>query len=100
MRRSDEQLVLQVGDDGAGLPPPPQFREGIGLSNTRARLQGLYGEAQSLTLGRRPGGGVTVTVTLPYREASEGGVRTADGGVKEPSASSPFRAPHPAFRRG
>ena len=40
---------------------------GVGLSNTRARLEQLYGERQSLLLDGFAGGGTIVTVLLPYR---------------------------------
>jgi signal transduction histidine kinase len=62
----DQQLVISVSDDGAGLSTEKERSDGIGLANTRARLQGLYGEAASLTLssGIR-GAGTTVTVVLP-----------------------------------
>jgi sensor histidine kinase YesM len=39
----------------------------LGLSNTRARLQQLYGDRQSLRLAGAAGGGMIVTVLLPYR---------------------------------
>ncbi len=38
----------------------------MGLTNTRARLEQLYGERQSLRLDGRAGGGTIVTVLLPY----------------------------------
>jgi hypothetical protein len=68
--RWGDRLVLEVADNGLGIRVPPDgpFREGIGLSNTRARLQALYGDEQSLCLRPAPGGGLVVTVTLPYRE--------------------------------
>jgi two-component system, LytTR family, sensor kinase len=59
------KLVLEIGDDGGGLPSV--YREGIGLSNTRSRLQQLYGEKQSFELRNAPDAGVTVRVTLPLR---------------------------------
>ncbi|HEY4556200.1 MAG TPA: sensor histidine kinase [Lysobacter sp.] len=62
-RREDTRLVLEVIDDGAGAPPRPGF--GMGLANTRARLECLYGEAQSLDIEESPGGGTRVRVTLP-----------------------------------
>ncbi|MGI8560804.1 MAG: sensor histidine kinase [Luteimonas sp.] len=58
-----DRLVLEVLDDGAGTPPKPGF--GMGLANTRARLECLYGEAQALDIVVLPGGGTRVRVSLP-----------------------------------
>ncbi|HXX62227.1 MAG TPA: histidine kinase, partial [Bacteroidota bacterium] len=60
-----DHLRIAVSDDGPGLPAG--YSEGVGLSNTRARLAQLYGSDQSITL--RPGltGGVIVTLTIPLR---------------------------------
>lgn len=70
-RREREELVLTVRDDGPGLPAEPMAGSGVGLSNTRARLAGLYGERASLAIANAEGGGVIVTVRLPYSEARE-----------------------------
>ena len=67
-RRQGYDLLVTVADDGAGLPAG--YTEGIGLANTRQRLQQLYGGAQSLDI--RCQGGTTVTVTLPFRPAPQG----------------------------
>jgi two-component system, LytTR family, sensor kinase len=67
-RRVRDRLVVEVVDDGLGVRFDHTFREGIGLSNTRARLQALYGDSQSLSLRPAQGGGLVVTVTIPYRE--------------------------------
>lgn len=49
--RVNETLVIKVRDDGPGLPPASlSMGRGIGLANTRARLQQLYGERASLTI--------------------------------------------------
>ena len=71
-RRRGEQLEIEIADDGPGLPKvaPEARREGIGLTNTRARLRKLYGEAHRLTLEDRPEGGSRVLVELPYREGA------------------------------
>ena len=53
-------------DDGPGLPAGGGV-PGVGLSNTRARLAELYGAAARLELDDTPGGGLTVTVSLPRR---------------------------------
>jgi two-component system, LytTR family, sensor kinase len=68
-RRTGLHLELAVRDNGEGLVPtdgrPP--RDGIGLSNTRARLAELYGaEAASLDVADVPGGGVRARLLLPF----------------------------------
>ncbi|HWE43062.1 MAG TPA: histidine kinase [Gemmatimonadaceae bacterium] len=68
-------LVLRVHDDGPGRPvwpPPGEAVGGVGLRNTEARLAQLHGEAQRLTVGPGPGGGMLAEVRLPYRTSAEG----------------------------
>jgi two-component system LytT family sensor kinase len=65
------RLRLEVRDDGAGVAGGG-VREGgggVGLSNTRRRLERLYGEAYSplLNLSSLPGGGAMVAVEIPFR---------------------------------
>jgi|SRR5579872_1701262 len=64
-RRRNGSLLLRVSDTGPGLRGEP-VAEGIGLRNTRARLSQLYGNASSLTLEDAPGGGLAVTIEIPY----------------------------------
>lgn len=64
-RREGSRLVLVVQDNGKGLARDVPFVEGVGLSNTRARLRQLYGDAHSFELGDAPGGGLCVRLTLP-----------------------------------
>lgn len=66
--RAGERLRIEVRDNGAGLASN-QIEEGVGLSNTRARLQQLYGDGQSFTLANGPERGAVVTLSLPYRVA-------------------------------
>ncbi len=66
---SGPRLVLRVSDSGVGMPAGTLHRltHGVGLSNTRARLERLYGAAHRFTLDHGPSGGVTVEIELPLR---------------------------------
>jgi two-component sensor histidine kinase len=66
-------LRLTVFDNGAGLPENWQLKSsaGIGLANTAARLQQLYGETQRLDVRNRPEGGVEVVIVVPLRTNTE-----------------------------
>ena len=66
-RRDGDGLWLEVRDNGVGLAgrSRAQARSGVGLSNTRDRLDCLYGEAQSLECSEEPTG-FTVRIRLPF----------------------------------
>ncbi|MEZ5066206.1 MAG: histidine kinase [bacterium] len=69
--RRNGDLMLRVRDDGPGLAPgPSRVREGVGLSNTRERLRQLYGPSSVMTLTNAEGGGLDVTLSLPFRSAA------------------------------
>jgi signal transduction histidine kinase len=72
VRRDGAQLRLSVEDNGAGLSAAAKSNTGIGLSNLRARLQMLYGGAQTLELGELPTGGVAVRIVIPARMEEPG----------------------------
>ena len=67
-RREDGLLRVTVIDDGRGTAAEPVPTEGIGLGNTRERLQRLYGDRQRLQVDRGPAG-TRVTIELPFRTA-------------------------------
>jgi signal transduction histidine kinase len=68
-RRTDDDLVLEVEDDGPGLNSDltPAPGTGLGLKNTRARLEQLYRDDQAVELSPSPTGGTVVTLRLPYK---------------------------------
>jgi signal transduction histidine kinase len=71
--RPDQGLLrLQVRDNGPGLPERQQgsLKEGVGLANTRARLQQLYGAEHRFEIANGQGQGFTATVTIPLREVT------------------------------
>jgi Putative regulator of cell autolysis len=71
-KRQDGFLVLKVADNGGGIPLEGPVREGVGLTNTRARLRGLYGASHSFELCSGAEGGLEAAITIPYQS-----VRTA-----------------------
>lgn len=67
------RLVLTIRDDGVGLAPRARTKgQGIGLRNTEARLQQLYGEAYQLDVNAQDEGGVKAQIILPYQETDRG----------------------------
>jgi signal transduction histidine kinase len=61
-----EDLVLTVTDDGPGSASTGFEGKGIGLTNTRDRLERLYGPRARLVARNRTPRGVQVTVTVPF----------------------------------
>lgn len=59
-----DRLHLSVCDNGAGLTTPTPLREGVGLTNTRARLREFYDDEATLKISN--GTGVTVEITIPF----------------------------------
>lgn len=78
-RRINGSLHLTVRDDGAGLPSSglePRDRRvsggtggGVGLTNTSARLQHLYGDEASFDVVNAEDGGAIAHIVLPFRLA-------------------------------
>ncbi|HZR17585.1 MAG TPA: sensor histidine kinase [Verrucomicrobiae bacterium] len=65
--RQADALALTVSDNGKGIPETKPTREGVGLSNTRARLRELYGASHRFELRSGPEGGLRVEMTIPFR---------------------------------
>ena len=66
--RDEEMLHLRVRDNGSGNKPASEAKDGIGIANTRSRLQQLYGGAAHLILTTAADGGFIAAIDLPCRE--------------------------------
>lgn len=68
----DDTLVVQVADDGPGVPELDgesdalTFSQGVGISNIRNRLQEIYSGEHKLIFSNAETGGLIVTVEIPY----------------------------------
>ena len=66
--RLNGSLELKVRDNGPGLSAEASthLNSGIGLTNTRKRLDQLYGAQGRVELSNASGGGLEVAITLPW----------------------------------
>jgi LytS/YehU family sensor histidine kinase len=70
-RRDGERLQIDVCDDGRGVTT--HRRDGIGLSNTRSRLQRLFGAAGQVSIERMEQRGTRVRIEIPALALAEAG---------------------------
>jgi LytS/YehU family sensor histidine kinase len=72
-------LVLNVSNDGPAVAAPSDNRQGgIGVSNVRSRLRGLYGDASAFEMRDRPGGGMEVSISMPLHFATNAAEATVE----------------------
>jgi sensor histidine kinase YesM len=71
--RENGTLHLRVADDGVGVRSrsAEPSRDGIGLGNTKARLEHLYGTLHQFSARGGSNGGFVVDIVIPYRPRSE-----------------------------
>ena len=75
VRREADSLRINITDSGVGFRlggDGRPAREGIGIANTRERLDHIYGSAASLQLQNRAGGGAEAIVILPLMTEQNG----------------------------
>lgn len=72
-RVRSNMLELEVADTGPGFPESrtQSASTGVGIANTRARLEQLYGGNYTLEMGNRPEGGAVVKIRMPYVRKSD-----------------------------
>lgn len=64
--KQNKQLVFTISDDGKGIDLD-NFKEGIGLKNTRQRLEQMYPQQFDFQLHNQDTGGTLVYIVLPYQ---------------------------------
>ena len=65
-QRTGDDLLLEIRDNGRGLPHGGVLREGVGLRNIRERVDQLYGSRARFSLEPAAGGGTVATLRLPF----------------------------------
>ncbi|MEW5249377.1 sensor histidine kinase [Microbulbifer discodermiae] len=74
-RRKNGRLLLRLTDSGSrcggsGISGEVPSSTGVGLSNIRDRLKTLYGDGYGLQQDWAPGGGMRVTIRIPFETDS------------------------------
>ena len=94
-RITSGRLVLEVEDDGLGIPPERVSAEvsvdtvrrpglGVGMRNVRERMQVLYGELATVEMNGRPGRGTQVMLSMPVLDhGAEEWAKAALAGVQD-----------------
>jgi sensor histidine kinase YesM len=71
VKRENGLLLMQVEDNGRGINSNGKgvriIKEGLGLANTRARLEQLYGASYRFDLQNVDEGGFIVTMEIPWK---------------------------------
>ncbi len=72
-RSSGDLIALSVEDDGVGFDDTSGARHatGLGIANTRARLEQLYGRSGIIDVRSREMGGTVATVSIPLRRGRD-----------------------------
>lgn len=70
--RIGDELSIELHDDGVGLAPDGgnghgTAGHGVGLANTRQRLEELYGPRHHFAVVPNPHGGTVVTIRIPWQ---------------------------------
>jgi signal transduction histidine kinase len=72
-RRESEAIVLSVTDDGVGIADGMAASQGLGLRNTRERLETFFGKRASLDVSPRLPSGTIAAISIPI--SATGAVR-------------------------
>jgi hypothetical protein len=87
-----ERIVVRVMDTGKGLSDAPtQSGGGVGLSNIRERLAGIYGGTARFSIASNDPKGVVATIDIPTEAPSALGVPLATGNEVAQTLAQPLQ---------
>ena len=68
--QTNKRIHLSVSDNGPGFPEsdPVELKDGIGLSNTKARLEQLYGKDHGFEISNSESGGALIKIDIPCKK--------------------------------
>lgn len=70
--RRNSSLEIEVEDTGPGMPSAGEVREGIGISNTRSRLERLYQDRFTFSVENlASSSGARARITIPFQTAAQ-----------------------------
>jgi two-component system LytT family sensor kinase len=89
-RCAEHRLVIEVEDDGIGMPQGASAPAGtgIGMVNVSERLQVVYGDAAEISIESQPNRGTMIRLVLPILEAEELGGSVVGAIYEERSSTS------------
>jgi signal transduction histidine kinase len=72
-KREGKLIRIRIADNGPGLPATggDSIREGVGISNTKARLRHLYGSSGEFSISNALPRGAVIALGIPCRTAAD-----------------------------
>ncbi len=68
----ENKLIIRVTDDGVGFADTPsKAGHGVGLSNIKQRVKGLFGQQGSVAITQPKQGGFSVSISMPLKEHNQ-----------------------------
>ncbi len=69
-RREGNQIRIRIHDNGVGMPAnwQSETKSGIGLANTRLRLERLYPNNHRIDFSNAPEGGCLINIVIPFEK--------------------------------
>lgn len=67
-KQENDRLVLKIIDDGEGIKPKSKAGFGIGLTNTKARLDAMFNSNYEINISQGDNKGTEVYISIPFEK--------------------------------